>query len=47
MTTPPKVVAPVITAPTAPTIPEVTIPDIDALIAQARERALNGNRDPG
>jgi hypothetical protein len=29
----------------APTIPEVTIPDIDALIAQARERALNGGRD--
>jgi len=43
--TTPKVVAPAPTAPTAPTIPEVTIPDIDALIAQARERALNGNRD--
>jgi penicillin-binding protein 1A len=44
-TTPPKVAVPPPTAPTAPTIPEVTIPDIDALIAQARERALNGNRD--
>ena len=42
-TTTPKIVVP--TVPTAPTIPEVTIPDIDALIAQARERALNGNRD--
>jgi penicillin-binding protein 1A len=39
----PKVVAP--PSPTPPTVPEITIPDIDALIAQARERALNGNKD--
>jgi membrane peptidoglycan carboxypeptidase len=45
VTTTPKIVVPAV--PTAPTIPEVTIPDIDALIAQARERALNGNKDPG
>ncbi len=33
------------TPPPTPTIPEVNIPDIDALIAAARERALNPNRD--
>jgi penicillin-binding protein 1A len=33
------------TTPTPPTVPSVTIPDIDALIAEARERALNPNRD--
>jgi len=37
-------------APTAPTVPantEPTLPDIDALIAEARQRALNANKPPG